>query len=151
MLSRPRAGGWLIIVIGGAFTGWWWWQISVTDGLNLGNVLSTLPFSGLSVVAGVLSFVDGHYRRRLYSEEGQLPSKGWLSRKLRYILTIAVPLLVAIAALIIIPLTLYPEIGNQQDGTEFFRNGDEFRNTCVQFVRTVAENHLDGRTHKAHT
>jgi rhamnogalacturonyl hydrolase YesR len=145
MLARPRAGGCAIIVIGGAFTGWWWWQISVTTGLNLSNVLSMLPFSGLLVVAGVLSLVDGHYRQRLRSEEGWLPLKRWLPHKLRYVLAIALPLLVAIAALVLIPLTLFPGISNQQDGTEFFRDSDQFRNTCVQFVRTVAENHLDGQ------
>ena len=47
MIARPRAGGLLIIVIGGAFTAWWWWQISITAGLTLSNVLTTLPFSGL--------------------------------------------------------------------------------------------------------
>ncbi len=146
MLTRPRAGGWLIIVIGGAFTGWWWWQISVTAGLNPSNVLSMLPFSGLLVVAGVLSLVDGHYRQRLRSEEGWSPSKEWLPRKLRYVLAIGFPLLVAVAALVLIPLTQFPEISNQQDGTEVYSDSDQFRNTCVQFVRTVAENHLDGQT-----
>ena len=144
MLARPRAGGWLIIVIGGAFTAWWW-RILVTTGLTLSQVLSILPFSGLLVVAGVLSLVDGHYRQRLRSEEGRVPPKEWLPRKLRYVLAIALPLLVAIIASILIPLTLFPETGNQQDGTEFFRDSDQFRNTCVQFVRTVAENHLNGQ------
>ena len=145
MLARPRAGGWAIIVIGGAFTGWWWWQISVTTGLNLSKVLTMLPFSGLLVVAGVLSLVDRRYRQRLRSGEGLLPSKKWLPRKLRYVLAIGVPLLVAIAALVLVPLTLFPEISNQQDGTEVYSDSDQFRNTCVQFVRTVAENHLDGQ------
>lgn len=145
MIARPRAGGLLIIVIGGAFTAWWWWQISITAGLTLTNVLTTLPFSGLLVVAGVLSLVDGHYRHRLRSEEGRVPSKEWLPRKLRYVLAIALPLLVAIIASILIPLTLFPQTSNQQDGTGSFRDGDQFRNLCVQFVRTVAENHLDGQ------
>ncbi len=141
MLARPRAGGCLIIVTGGAFTGWWWHTL-VTAGLALSQVLNTLPFSGLLVVAGVLSVVDGHYRQRSRSEEGQVPSKKWLSRKLRYVLAAALPLLVAIIASILIPLTLFP---NQRDGIGFFRDGDEFRNLCVQFVRTVAENHLGGQ------
>jgi rhamnogalacturonyl hydrolase YesR len=145
MVARPRAGGCLIIVIGGAFTAWWLWRISITAGLTLSDVLSVLPFSGLLVVAGVLSLVDGHYRQRLRSEEGWVPSKEWLPRKLRYVLAIAFPLLVAIVASILIPLTLFPEISNQQDGTEFFSDSDQFRNVCVQFVRTVAENHLDGQ------
>jgi hypothetical protein len=144
MLARPRAGGWLTIVIGGAFTGWWWWLISVNVGLTLSDALSVLPFSGLLVVAGVLSFVDGHYRRRLRSEEGWVASKEWLPRKVRYVLAIGVPVVVAIVASILIPLTL--QIGNQQDGTEFYTDSDQFRNVCVQFVRTVAENHLDGQT-----
>ena len=145
MIARPRAGGLLIIVIGGAFTAWWWWQISITAGLTLSNVLTTLPFSGLLVVAGALSLVDGHYRPRLRSEEGPVPSKEWLPRKLRYVLAIALPLLVAIIASILIPLTLFPQTGNQQDGTGLIRDGDQFRNLCVQFVRTVAENHLGGQ------
>jgi len=145
MVARPRAGGCLVIVIGGAFTGWWWWLISVTAGLTLSQALSVLPFSGLLVVAGVLSLVDGHYRRRLRSEEGWSPSKEWLPRKLRYVLAIGLPLLVAIAASILLPLTLFPEISDQQDGTEVYTDSDQFRNICVQFVRTVAENHLDGQ------
>jgi rhamnogalacturonyl hydrolase YesR len=145
MVARPRAGGSLVIVIGGALTVWWWWQISLTAGLTPDKVLTTLPFSGLSVVAGVLSLVDGHHRQRLRSEEGQVLSKEWLPRRLRYVLAIALPLLVAIAASILIPLTLSPETSNQQDGTGFFRDGDQFRNSCVQFVRRVAENHLDGQ------
>jgi hypothetical protein len=145
MIARPRAGGLLIIVIGGAFTAWWWWQISITAGLTLSNVLTTLPFSGLLVVAGVLSLVAGHYRPRLRSEEGPVPSKEWLPRKLRYVLAIALPLLVAVVASILIPLTLFPQTGNQQDGTGLIRDGDQFRNLCVQFVRTVAENHLGGQ------
>ena len=146
MIARPRAGGLLIIVIGGAFTAWWWWQISITAGLTLSNVLTTLPFSGLLVVAGALSLVDGHYRPRLRSEEGPVPSKEWLPRKLRYVLAIALPLLVAIIASILIPLTLFPQTGNQQDGTGLIRDGDHFRSLCVQFVRTVAENHLGGQS-----
>ena len=145
MIARPRAGGLLIIVIGGAFTAWWWWQISITAGLTLSSVLTTLPFSGLLVVAGALSLVDGHYRPRLRSEEGPVPSKEWLPRKLRYVLAIALPLLVAIIASILIPLTLFPQTGNQQDGTGLIRDGDQFRNLCVQFVRTVAENRLGGQ------
>ncbi len=145
LIARPRAGGLLAIVIGGAFTGWWWWQISLTAGLTLSKVLITLPFSGLSLVAGALSIVDGYCRRRLRSEEGSMPQKERLPRKLRYVLAIAIPLLVAIIASILIPLTLFPETGNQQDGIGFFRDGDQFRNSCVQFVRTVAENHLDGQ------
>jgi hypothetical protein len=145
MIARPRAGGLLTLVIGGAFTAWWWWQISLTAGLTLSKVLTTLPFSGLLVVAGVLSFVDGHYRHRLRSEEGLLPSKERLPRKLRYILAIALPVLVAIIASISIPLTLFPQTGNQQDGTGPIRDGDQFRNLCVQFVRTVAEDHLGGQ------
>jgi hypothetical protein len=145
MIARPRAGGLLTIVIGGAFTAWWWWQISITAGLTLSNVLATLPFSGLLVVAGALSLVDGHYRPRLRSEEGPVPSKEWLPRKLRYVLAIALPLLVAIIASILIPLTLFPQTGNQQDGTGPIRDGDQFRNLCVQLVRTVAENHLGGQ------
>jgi hypothetical protein len=145
MVARPRAGGSLVIVIGGALTVWWWWQISLTAGLTPDKVLTTLPFSGLSVVAGVLSLVDGRHRQRLRSEEGQVLSKEWLPRRLRYVLAIALPLLVAIAASILIPLTLSPETSNQQDGTGFFRDGDQFRNSCVQFVRRVAENHLDGQ------
>jgi hypothetical protein len=144
MLARPRAGGWLIIIIGGALTGWWWWQISVTNGLTLSNILTTLPFSGLLVVAGVLSVVDGHYQKRLRSEEGRLPSKERLPGKLRYVLAISIPLLVAVAALVLIPLTQFPEISNQQDGTDVYSDSDQFRNTCVQFVRTVAESHLAG-------
>jgi hypothetical protein len=144
MVARPRAGGWLTIVIGGAFTAWWWHTL-VTAGLTLGQVLSILPFSGLLVVAGVLSFVDGHYRQRLRSEEGRVPPKEWLPRKLRYVLAIALPLLVAIIASILIPLSLFPETSNQQDGIGFFRDSDQFRNLCVQFVRTVAENHLGGQ------
>ena len=146
MLARPRDGGWLTIVIGGAFTGWWWWLISVNAGLTLSDALSVLPFSGLLVVAGVLSLVDGHYRRRLRSEEGWSPSKEWLPRKVRYVLAIGVPVAVAIVASILIPLTLLPKIGNQQNGTEVYTDSDQFRNVCVQFVRTVAENHLDGQT-----
>jgi hypothetical protein len=145
MIARPRAGGWLIIVIGGAFTAWWWWRISVTAGLGLSQILNILPFSGLLVVAGMLSLVDGHYRQRLRAEEGRVPSKEWLPRKLRYILAIALPLLAAIIASILIPLSLFPDTSNQQDGTGFFRDTDQFRNQCVQFVRTVAENHLDGQ------
>jgi hypothetical protein len=142
MVARPRAGGLLIIVIGGAFTAWWLWRISITAGLTLSDVLSVLPFSGLVVVAGVLSLVDGHYRQRLRSEEGWVPSKEWLPRKLRYVLAIALPLLVAIVASVLIPLTQFPQISNQ----EVDRDSDQFRNLCVQFVRTVAENHLDGQT-----
>jgi len=145
MIARPRAGGGLIIAVGGAFTGWWWWLISVNTGLTLSDALGVLPFSGLLVVAGVLSIVDGHYRKRLRSEEGPLPSKERLPRKLRYVLAIVVPLLVAIAALVIIPLTQFPGISNQQDGTDVYSDSDLFRNTCVQFVRTAAENHLDGQ------
>jgi len=145
MIARPRAGGWLIIAVGGAFTGWWWWLISVNTGLTLSDALGVLPFSGLLVVAGVLSVVDGHYRRRLRSEEGHLPSKERLPRKLRYVLAILIPLVVAVAALVLIPLTQFPEISNQQDGTNVYSDSDQFRNTCVQFVRTVAENHLDGQ------
>jgi len=145
MLARPRAGGWLIIVIGGAFTGWWWWLISVNTGLTLSDALGVLPFSGLLVIAGVLSFVDGHYRRRLRSEEGRLPSKERLPCKLRYVLAIVVPLIVAVAALVLIPLTQFPGISNQQDGIDVCSDSDQFRNTCVQFVHTVAENHLDGQ------
>jgi rhamnogalacturonyl hydrolase YesR len=144
MVARPRAGGWLIIVIGGAFTGWWWHTL-VTAGLALSQVLNILPFSGLLAVAGVLSVVDGHYRQRLRSEEGQVPSKEWLPRKLRYVLAIALPLLVAIIASIVIPLTLFPETSNQQDGIGFPHDSDQFRNLCVQFVRTVAENRLGGQ------
>jgi hypothetical protein len=142
MLARPRAGGCLIIVIGGAFTGWWSYML-VTAGLT-SQVLSILPFSGLLVVAGVLSLVDGHYRHRLRSEEARAPSKEWLRPKLRYVLAIAFPLLVAIGASILIPLIQFPELGNHQDGTQVDIDGDQFRNLCVQFVRTVAENHLDG-------
>jgi rhamnogalacturonyl hydrolase YesR len=144
MLARPRAGGWLIIVIGGAFTGWWWWLISVTVGLTLSGALSVLPFSGLLVVGGVLSLVDGHYRQRLRSEERPLPSKERVPRKLRYVLAIALPLLVAIIASVLIPLIQSPELSNHQDGTQVDTDTDQFRNLCVQFVRTVAENHLDG-------
>lgn len=145
MIARPRAGGVLTIVIGGAFTAWWWWQISITAGLTLSNVLTTLPFSGLSVVAGALSLVDGHYRQRLRSEEGPVPLKERLPRKLSYVLAIALPLLVAVIASILIPLILFPQTGNQQDGTGLIRDGNQFRNLCVQFVRTVAENHLGGQ------
>jgi hypothetical protein len=141
MIARPRAGGWLAIVIGGAFTGWWSYAL-VTAGLGLSQILNILPFSGLLVVAGVLSFVDGHYRHRLRSAEENVPTEERFPRKLRYILAIAVPLLVAIIASILIPLALFP---NQQDGTGFFRDGDQFRNVCVQFVRTVAEDHLGGQ------
>lgn len=143
MLARPRAGGCLIIVVGGAFTAWWW-HILATAGLT-GRVLSIVLFSGLLVVAGVLSLVDGHYRQWLRSEEGGAPSKEWLRPKLRYVLAIALPLLVAVVASILIPLSLFPETGNQQDGTGYFHDGDQFRNLCVQFVRTVAENHLGGQ------
>lgn len=145
MIARPRAGGLLTIVIGGAFTAWWWWQISLTAGLTLSKVLTMLPFSGLSLVAGALSLVDGHYRRRLRSEEGSVPTKERLPPKLRYVLAIALPALVAIIASILIPLTLFPETGSQQNGIGFFRDGDQFRNSCVQFVRTVADNHLGGQ------
>jgi hypothetical protein len=141
MIARPRAGGWLAIVIGGAFTGWWSYAL-VTAGLGLSQILNILPFSGLLVVAGVLSFVDGHYRHRLRSAEENVPTEERFPRKLRYILAIAVPLLVAIIASILIPLALFT---NQQDGTGFFRDGDQFRNVCVQFVRTVAEDHLGGQ------
>jgi len=142
MLARPRAGGWLIIVIGGAFTAWWSYML-VTAGLT-SQVLSVLPFSGLLVVAGVLSFVDGRYRQRSRSEEGRLPSKEWVRPKLRYVLAIALPLLVAIVASILIPLIQFPELSNDLDGTQVDADGNQFRNLCVQFVRTVAENHLDG-------
>ena len=145
MIARPRAGGWLTIVIGGAFTAWWCYTL-VTAGLGLSQILSILPFSGLLVVAGVLSVVDGHYRQRLRSEEGSVPTKERLPRKLRYVLAIALPLLVAIIASILIPLTLFPQTGNQQDGTGPIRDGDQFRNLCVQFVRTVAEDHLGGQS-----
>jgi rhamnogalacturonyl hydrolase YesR len=145
MIARPRAGGWLTIVIGGAFAGWWSYTL-VTAGLGLSQILNILPFSGLLVVAGVLSIVDGHYRQRLHSEEGPAPTKERLPRKLRYVLAIAVPLLVAIIASILIPLTLFPGTGNQQDGTEPIRDGDQFRNLCVQFVRRVAEDHLGGQS-----
>ena len=144
MLARPRAGGALIIVVGGAFTGWWFNSLA-TAGLATTQVLTILPFSGLLVVAGALSLVDGHYRQRLRCEEGRVPSKEWLPRRLRYVLAIALPLLVAIVASILIPLTLFPRISNQQDGTGSFRDSDQFRNLCVQFVRTVAENQLGGQ------
>jgi rhamnogalacturonyl hydrolase YesR len=144
MVARPRAGGWLTIVIGGAFTAWWSYTL-ITPGLGLTQILNILPFSGLLVVAGALSFVDGHYRQRLRSEEGGIPTKERLPRKLRYVLAFAVPLLVAIIASILIPLTLFPGTGNQQDGTGFFRDGDQFRDLCVQFVRTAAKDHLGGQ------
>jgi len=144
MVARPRAGGWLAIVIGGAFTGWWSYTL-VTAGLGLSQILNILPFSGLLVIAGALSVVDGHYRQRLRSEEGSVPTKERLPRKLRYVLAVALPLLVAIIASILIPLSLFPETGNQQDGTGFFRDGDQFRNLCVQFVRRAAEDHLGGQ------
>jgi hypothetical protein len=142
MVARPRAGGWVAIAIGGAFAAWWSYTL-VTAGLGLSQILNILPFSGLLVVAGVLSVVDGHYRQQLRSEEGSAPAKERLPRKLRYVLAMAVPLLVAIIASILIPLTLFP---NQQDGTGFFRDGDQFRNVCIQFVRTAAEYHLGGQS-----
>jgi hypothetical protein len=144
MVARPRGGGWLTIVIGGAFTAWWSYTL-VTDGLGLSQILNTLPFSGLLVVAGALSFVDGHYRQRLRSEQESVPTKERLPRKLRCVLAIALPLLVAISASILIPLSLFPQAANQQDGTGFFRDGDQFRNLCIQFVRTAAEDHLAGQ------
>jgi rhamnogalacturonyl hydrolase YesR len=144
MIARPRAGGWLTIAIGGAFTAWWCYTL-ITAGLGLSQILNILPFSGLLVVAGVLSVVDGHYRQRLRSEQGDMPAKERLPRKLRYVLAIAVPLLVAIIASILIPLTLFPGTGNQQDGTGLIRDGDQFRNLCVQFVRTAAEDHVGGQ------
>jgi len=145
MVARPPAGGWLTIVIGGALTAWWCYTL-VTAGLGLSEILSILPFSCLLVVAGALSFVDGHYRQRLRSEEASAPTREQLPRKLRYILAIAVPLLVAIIASILIPLTLFPETGNQQDGTGPIRDGDQFRNLCIQFARTVAEDHTAGQS-----
>jgi len=145
MIARPRAGGWLTIVIGGALTAWWCYTL-VTAGLGLSEILSILPFSGLLVIAGVLSFVDGHYRQQLRSKEASVPTKERLPRRLRYVLPIALPLLVAITASILIPLTLFPETGNQQDGTGLIRDGDQFRNSCIRFVRTVAEDHIAGRS-----
>ncbi len=144
MVARPRAGGCLTIVIGGALTAFWSYTL-VTAGLGLSEILNILPFSGLLVVAGALSYVDGHYRKRLSSEEGTTPTNERLPRKLRYILAVALPLLVAIIASIVIPLTLFPQTGNQQNGTGPIRDGDQFRDLCVQFVRTVAEDHLDGQ------
>jgi hypothetical protein len=93
MVARPRAGGWLTIVIGGALTAFWCYTL-VTAGLGLSEILNILPFSGLLVVAGALSCVDGHYRKRLRSEEASLPTKEQLPRRLRYVLAIALPLLV---------------------------------------------------------
>jgi hypothetical protein len=144
MIARPRAGGWSTIVIGGALTAWWCYTL-VTAGVGLNEILNILPFSGLLVIAGALSAVDGHYRQRSHSEEGNVPANERLPRRLGYVLAFAVPLLVAIIASIFIPLTLFPETGNQQDGTGLIRDGDQFRNLCVQFVRTVAENHIGGQ------
>jgi rhamnogalacturonyl hydrolase YesR len=141
MVARPRAGGWLAIVAGGASAGWWSYTL-VAAGLGPSEVLNILPFSGLIVVAGALSFVDGHYRQRLRSEQGSVPPKERLPRKLRYVSAVAVPLLVAIIASILIPLTLFP---GQQDGTGLFSDADQFRNVCIQFVRTVAEDNLGGQ------
>ncbi|MGQ9546297.1 MAG: D-glucuronyl C5-epimerase family protein [Dehalococcoidia bacterium] len=145
MVARPRAGGWLIIVVGGAFTGWWWWRVLVTAGLTVNAALNMLPVSGLLVVAGVLSFLNGYYRQRLRSRGEPSPSKEWLPRKLRYVLAIALPLVVAIAASVLIPLIQFPGISAQQDGTEVYTENDRFRNLCVQFVRAVAERYLDGQ------
>ena len=144
VVARPRAGGWLTIVIGGVFAAWWCHTL-VTAGLGLSQILNTMPFSGLLVAAGVLSVVDGHYRQRLRSDAGSVPAKERLPSKLRYVSAVAVPLLVAIIASTLIPLTLFPETGNQQNGTGPIRSGDQFRNLCVQFVRTVAEGHADGQ------
>jgi len=144
MVARPRAGGGLTIAVGGALTAWWCYTL-VTAGLGLNEILNILPFSGLLVVAGALSVVYGHYRKRLRSEDASVPTREQLPRKLRYVLAIAVPLVVAIIASILIPLTLFPETGNQQDGAGVIRDGDQFRNLCVQFVRTVAENQLGGQ------
>jgi len=144
MVARPRAGGWLTMGIGGAFTAWWCYTL-VTAGLGLTEILSILPFSGLLVIAGALSVVYGHYRQRSRSEEESVPTNERLPRRLRYVLAIAVPLLVAIIASILIPLTLFPETGNQQDGAGLIRDGDQFRDLCVQFVRTVAEDHIGGQ------
>jgi len=144
MIARPRAGGWLTIVIGGALTAWWCYTL-VTAGLGLSEILNILPFSGLLVVAGALSVVYGHYRQRSRSEQESVPTNERLPRRIRYVLAIAIPLLVAIIASILIPLTLFPETGNQQDGTGLIRDGDQFRDLCVQFVRTVAEDHIGGQ------
>jgi rhamnogalacturonyl hydrolase YesR len=144
MIARPRAGGWLTLVIGGALTAWWSYTL-VTAGLGPTEILNILPFSGLLVVAGALSVVYGHYRKRLRSEEASVPTREQLPRKLRYVLAIALPLLVAIIASILIPLTLFSDTGNQQDGKGLIRDGDQFRNLCVQFVRTVAVQHVGGQ------
>ncbi len=134
VLKWSRIGGWLMIVIGGAFTAWWWGISASRELLTLGRLLCMLPLSGLLVVAGVLFLFEGHYRQRLRSE-GWTPPKKWLRRNLRYILSIGLPLL-TVAISVLIPLTEFPK-------TEDYSDTQRFRNLTIQFVRAVAESHLD--------
>jgi len=142
-LPRPRITGWLLITIGGAFTGWWWYYVSVTVGLTSERLLVMFPISCMLVVAGILLVVFERRRARLLSEEP--PPKNWAYRNRAYLLAIGLPLLLAVVISIVIPLTVVSKPITTSTEPEGYSESDQFRDSTVRFVRTVAEDYFDQR------
>jgi hypothetical protein len=91
-VTWPRLGGWLLIAIGAVFTAWWWRMSARSGRLTPRIVWGTFPVSGLLVVTGALFLLEGRYRKRL----GAGPPGQWGIRHLRQLLSIGVPLFVAL-------------------------------------------------------
>jgi hypothetical protein len=95
-VTWPRLGGWLLVTIGAAFTAWWWGMSARSGRLTPRVVWGTFPVSGLLVVTGILFLLESRYRTRLPDGDAT-PPRRWITRCLRQLLTVAVPLFVALA------------------------------------------------------
>ena len=87
-LTRPRAGGWVLVVAGGGTFLWW---------MNMGGFAPQRLFmgfmlGGFAVLIGSLLIVDARLQQRLQTAPRARPAS-FLRRNLRYIVCFAPPLL----------------------------------------------------------
>ncbi|MFC2045510.1 hypothetical protein ACFLUH_02390 [Chloroflexota bacterium] len=141
-LSRPKLAGWLIIILGGAFTIYWWWYISTNIGLNPERVLVMFPLSGMLVIAGVF-IILGKRQQPLLIARPLSPIKQWFYRNNNYMLAIGLPLVLAVGLAIAVPTDDFPQTLNANGEVANYGGSQQFRDSTVQFVRTVSDNYFE--------
>jgi len=92
-ITRPRAGGWLLIIIGGLIAVWWSIMAGGRARMMFSWIITTLPVIITLVITGIFLLLESRYldrQRRL----GRRSQGIWFKRNGRYILAVVLPLLI---------------------------------------------------------
>jgi len=109
-VSRPLAGGWLLVVLGAGWCAWWLWRQAASNGLTESVLTTAVVMLAPVLLAGGLFLFEARHRR-LLAAEGVRPSPRWWPRHYRLALVAGVPVL----AVIVGPARQLPDLLARHD------------------------------------